>query len=698
MASALYKLYIESVFKLSKSLVIHQPNINTVLNANVASIGIPIDENDPNTWPYYQNMAGIYHRINTPMTVQSFDTGETILFSRDVLANHPITNKTYRTSKRYYDALVSRYPEQISLIDGILNPIPIDVAYAAPAGKILRWDTSLVEPREVNLISELQSRIDGFLFRWSNDDYLSVDDLWCARCIAELAFQIPTWINLIRLNNRHTAYVHSFHIRQYLESNGGLHKYIHYLSDFQVMWLYRNIAYVRKNPGTNDTLEWLLDAMLTQRGFPASYYELQQDPTDITLNLTSRVELTREPLNELNDDLRNVRLTVNDVLTKEEFLTKDNSRLMEAAEKQITEAVQWGAYGQYNTKIIESNVVDRKDSTRWPLTETLLRNWVWGSTHGKYNINEPVTDPSTGESIVFNARELLILYIYAINGARGLRPTEIPTLWQFRILRPTTELPTAAALLRMSPIKLQRWQVELALSSIENFPTTNSIAEFYAACQVANSTEQIHRRLVLRQQHLQVRAIWENITNQLYKTVECNLVADGEPTDYLGWLSRHPMPINTYSEMELQQLADEIIRIVTGKNDLALSGLLEVHNNTIALLRELSSYSVQFINDVRGEDLINPEGLMVRLGDCDVVNSAALNINTSTTKVDKITCRGSQAFYGDLDHYFGAINQRVSATSKLNIPLAWSATSELLPSVKFRIILPTVRIKIADTQ
>ena len=74
-------------------------------------------------WKYYLNVSGQYHAVDTMMKVTSLDTLETIDFTVANLKIHTATAKAYRPPSRYYYSLVNNYPDQISLINSILNPL-----------------------------------------------------------------------------------------------------------------------------------------------------------------------------------------------------------------------------------------------------------------------------------------------------------------------------------------------------------------------------------------------------------------------------------------------------------------------------------------------------------------------------------------------------------------------------------------------
>lgn len=75
--------------------------------------------------PYYLHMLGEYQPDDTPMYVHSFDTGEEVLFEKDLYINHPKTASLYRIPSKYFNKLRDRYKDQTDLIKSTIYPVPL---------------------------------------------------------------------------------------------------------------------------------------------------------------------------------------------------------------------------------------------------------------------------------------------------------------------------------------------------------------------------------------------------------------------------------------------------------------------------------------------------------------------------------------------------------------------------------------------
>ena len=220
--STLYQIYHESVVRLAATLVVKDEATCNHINNRLSYFGYQIDEGRHETWKYYLNLAGKYHASDKMMTVTSMDTQEEIEFTVENMDIHRATWREYQYGSRYYKELITKYPNQKMLILGILNPVNIDTAIAAPDHSILYYDRTLVESRETNLIPKLQDWINGQFIRWANEDYRINNSLFIAARLAIIGMGTPSQIKSIRLENAKTNMAHSYHIRRYLASFGPL--------------------------------------------------------------------------------------------------------------------------------------------------------------------------------------------------------------------------------------------------------------------------------------------------------------------------------------------------------------------------------------------------------------------------------------------------------------------------------------------
>jgi len=220
-----------------------------------------IDEDDKTTWCYYLHLSGQYHASDTMMTVVSIDTNETIDFTIANLTNHPKTKLAYRPGTKYYKTLLKRYPTQLDLIRSIVYPVDINTAIAADDFTLLSCDSSYLEDTErYDLVEYLKSYLLKNSTRWYIEQY-NYEELYPIAFWAILWYNIPLALFSKRWSNIHTSNVHSFHVWEYLTSNG-LSNYKNILTTKQALFLYRNLTYIYKNRGKDSTLLILAENIL----------------------------------------------------------------------------------------------------------------------------------------------------------------------------------------------------------------------------------------------------------------------------------------------------------------------------------------------------------------------------------------------------------------------------------------------------
>ena len=192
--------FYSDTFQLARTMVVKIDAIakrdNDILEAAGYTVG-----SDKTTWRYYMNLFGVYHETDTMMQVISLDTGETINFTKDVLANHLITRRQYLTGGDLYKRLIAQYPGQRILINGILFPVDYNTSISAQNYKILQYNTSYVLWNEEQLIPEVQKWIYANAPMMFESEYHITEDLMLHDMVMKLASGIIQCLHLTRLQH-----------------------------------------------------------------------------------------------------------------------------------------------------------------------------------------------------------------------------------------------------------------------------------------------------------------------------------------------------------------------------------------------------------------------------------------------------------------------------------------------------------------
>lgn len=614
MSNVYYRLYLAEVLALARSLVIKCEHVALTMNAELAAMGYPTDEDRPETWKYYRHLNGEYHPSDTLMTIRSMDTLEEIAFTKANLAIHRATAREYRPGSRYYRDLVRRYPNQIALINGILRPVAVDTAVQAADGTLLSYDPQYVESNESNLIEELQQWLTVFFGRWYNRQYILTDDLFLPCFLGIVSAQLPQVIMSIRLRNVNTPRAHSFHIREYLASHQRLDKYLPFLTKQQQLYLYRNVRYLSRNVGKQEVFDALVENLLTPRGIPLTHYTLEHNIERMPEEIRPRVDAVKRPVNFGYNQSGLDRVGVDTVLRKQYHLARENPLVQDSALKEVEEAVSSSQFSRLPTKVLESEVIDRGNSAVRSLTQVLLHHWAYLASIGRYRAYVTVPNPATGEGMLVSVKDALILAQYAQQRAVGeaVDDQPIPRLLAYEVLR--QPLPTHEELLGVVD---QRYVSPALVAAIQDRLTPLgeyiNTEGFYHACHQLHRESLALWELYSFQEHYIARGMVEQVVKRHFQHSWCQLVET--PISYGEWLAQNDYPLTDLPVDGYRQLFQACVSAATGLELVDHVTLAEVQRALLQLMGKLSSYSVQYIGTINQSDYTLVGIPAIRVGD-----------------------------------------------------------------------------------
>lgn len=608
MSQTQYDIYLDDTFKLTRSLVIKSSASADAINKGLSDLGNEVNTLDPTTWKYYLNLNGQYHGTDVPMYVSSLDTLQTIAFTRQNLQVHTATARAYRTFGSYFDRLVAVYPYQESLIRGILNPIDIPVAIAADDGDILFYRKDMVLAQETQLIPQLQAWISNFMFRWNVRGFTLTDDLYAAAQWAVMVQQIPMVLMNLRLEACHTSYVHDFHMREYLTSHGRLDRYFDYLTLAQKLWLYRNVRYIERNLGKQDTFQWLVQNILTARGLPLGEWDAVHNISKMPDELYPGVEFRRTDiaLSNYGDSIINVV----QMLNKEANAARSNATVQNEYEETIQEAIETAPVGFLKTKVLESEAVDRTDSMPYRLSDTLLYHWIGLANRNTYRATLVVTNPKTGAPLSMGVYDAFIAWLYCFNAgynnvlptvprvyAHNLRKAVLPNYESIRAMVSKEDVPDAS-ILKM-------------LSTASVIPTEiNDTALFYQTVRDIFDAQIGHWFLWSTRELALERVGTEIAGRQLYETASIDLASG---MSYADWFESRELDIPTYNEVEHRALAQVLLRAATGLDSGNQVTLKMIQEAMLNIMRQFSSYGIQYIGSMNDLPVLTESDCAVRV-------------------------------------------------------------------------------------
>lgn len=676
MSTPYYDIYINSVFSLAHTLVIHSSATATAMNNGILqnpalqAQGITVNQNDNTTWKYYMNLQGQYHPSDIPMSVVSLDTLQTIAFTVANLQTNRATARAYAFGSSYYNSLVAKYPTQENLIRGILNPVTLQKdstgQFVIPEdGTILWYDPTLVESNEENLIPELQTWLYAVMDRWNVPAYTLADDLYAAAQLGMLFSMLPSKILNIRLANCKTRFVHSFHVREYLASNGGLDSYVDTLSTKQLLWLYRNIQYIKRNAGKQSTFHWLVDNIMTEAGLPLAEWNMGHDTSQMPTNLLPTVEFTRNPLNFGYSLVGKDSMSIEQMFDLEAGMAKDNLTVESDDIATATVKMENSPFNTLKTKVLESSVIDMTDASLYTLSDCLLNQWMYWAYSGRYRAVVNLTDPQTGIPFTMPVLDAFIAYLYAYNKVNGFTLVDVPPIVACHVQRiPSPSLSELQGIVDSAYISTNDLNTVLGnLPSIGIYISTDA---FYDACLDIQTGIMAGRALYVAEEDLNVRAQMEIATQRCYCDVLLSLNG-GSALTYDNWFQTKGYIWPNYSTDEWQDLANQLIQEATGIDLLNIRNLKDLQSSMLRLMAQLSSYSIQYIQSINTSTIKVIDWNALRVGNwnsstADLIRDGLMASDVLEVKYSQTTFLSDDLYMGEgLDYAFNAeLNESIA--------------------------------------
>ena len=615
--------YLEANKKLIQTLVVKSDISAYLLNVSIQKKygETAVEPYAPETWKYYLNLAGQPHFTDVYMNVISLDTLEVIQFTPENLKVHTATADAYRFGTRYYYALLRKYPLQEAYIMGVLNPVDIYDAIAAENGTILGYDKSLVEEQERSLIEDLETYIKNFLSRWTVPGYQTTDEYYSLGLHYVLALHSFNRLLNLRQARCHTNEVHSFHIREYLASHGGLDKYLPYLTLYQKLYLYRNIRYLEHHNGSTTQFQELMLNLLTIRNVPMAEYSMSQI-SQFDKNKHIEVLAKKKSLGTSKNATIKEYFEVGYVQDKIRSIVYGNPVYLDATAKIEEKAFRTSSSSVVQTKSLESTMVDYTGSVPDPLLEILIRQWAYMSHNELFPVLIYFTDPMTGEYRNLSTKDAFIYFNYLTLRSMGIDVAHIPKYTNVKFRRHPK--PHVSELLKLIPKGMEDL-VPIAYDILRSQPEiveSRSISAFYELCNKLYDESLRHWYLV-SSTHDMVRAgVIKQMVLKLYG-YEWMDISEGE--DIVAWLADRKLPQFEPDSVRAQDMIALLLKSSTGYSVEATGQLKYIQKNLLQLFGQLSSYSIHFLREINESALIPMNWAAIRLGNIKEVGHERLD-------------------------------------------------------------------------
>jgi hypothetical protein len=441
----------------------------------------------------------------------------------------------------------------------------------------------------------------------------------------------------LRLKYTHTYQAHSFHITQFLASHGKLDAYVASLTKDQMLYFYRNIRYIQRNAGQQQTFHKLIDHLLTARSLPITTWNMVHDISTLEEDMAPTVVFEQKPLNSIAAQSGVPTRSVQQMLTFELNSAPANENSPERA-AEVTEEMAWGQFDALNTKVLESSALDTTDASPYRLSDCLLNHWLYYAALGMYRAVVTVPDPKTGDTFTFPMLDAFIIYVYAYGMGYGLLTGSevIPNVWANKVLK--RPLPTTVELANLVDMSvLDQTDLQAVFTNVPSIPSQFlSISAFNSTVRAIHNYELYQHALFSTQGHLWKRAYLETATLYCYRDYQVQL-APG--TTFPQWFQQRGWDLSGLTLTQYRTLAADVLTAATGADLYVVESLADIQQAMLNIMRQLSSYSVQYLREINDSPLIVLERPSIRVGDVD--STAASRDYVTIPTADLIDFDGS---------------------------------------------------------
>ncbi|MGE3591435.1 MAG: hypothetical protein AB7G52_02915 [Arcobacter sp.] len=401
--------YVKNTLIFNNSLVIKLLDKALAMNKGmIKNYGIPIPT-DKREWKYFMNISGKKHFTNSDVKVNVIELNTKESLSLELLEMYPYTKKELLKNESFYNELVNEFPNDILFIKGCLYPVDIEEAISAKDGTILNYNINFVEENEYKLIEELELYIMNFLQRWHVNSYTLTDELYLPAMLSMLYSSLPNKVMNIRLDKIYTNEVHSFHLEHFFRSNMDIWEDIQVLKKNTIYWLYKNLKYLMKHIGKEETFKIILNKIFEENNIGIGEYLLrvpnsvlvnELDLTNSSFNKRDVLAMT-SPLNNryiLDKDnelpietLVNLELSTLDQLSVESIKDK-NTYIINNVNKKL----EFLTMDKQKTKVLDINTNKLFKRNGLDLFKVILDHWIYLVKNNQYESLVAYIDPNTG--------------------------------------------------------------------------------------------------------------------------------------------------------------------------------------------------------------------------------------------------------------------------------------------------------------
>lgn len=410
----------------------------------------------------------------------------------------------------------------------------------------------------------------------------------------------------------------------FLASHGELDRYLPYLTLKQSLWLYRNIRYLERHPGLYSQFYRLIEHLLTERGIPLAEYNIRQQ--DYFTDYRPATIAKSNPINGIKNQLIDDRQPLDYLFGKEVSDAPGNELYLKYNQSAQEGQFAMSPTSDVGTKLLHSTMTDLTNAVPETYEEIALRQWCAMSTNNQYPCYVTFKDPKSSVNYTLLAKDAFIYMSLISLQHDGLTLNKIPKYLNIRQRKHPK--PTKEDLLKMVDYKTRDlgYIAEEIINAQPVIEPCFSTDAFHQLIEVLYGECFWHWFLISSTEDLYERALVENMINYLYED-ELTILEESDQS-VSAWLVEKNLPVYEYTRTEAAQLIKSIFEAGSGIKIAESKQLKNVQKALIELLKELSSYTIQFIREINEDDLILVNWPAIRIGNQKVHQSVTRSVES----------------------------------------------------------------------
>lgn len=583
-------VYNSECLNLAKSLLIKSDLLARDVEYALTGTTTYLDRNRT-TWKYYLTMSGEYHETNEMMYVTSLDTLTRIEFTKENLANHPVTKEKYTPNGELTNELIALYPENEALIIGIIYAVDINELIESDEFTIHAYDSSLVGVQEINLIPDLQTRLYAEYNSFTNKDYADIEPYYALAEVSNLAKQALIGIKTIRLANFKTARACDYYMWTYINSKLYLEDLKDNLKKEDIFYLYKNIDRLVRRAGSNDVLYELIRKFLTTKNITTYQLNYVKDVSDIN-QLTGDINLDYKEVG-IGEGIADKVALFSEYI--EDAIESSNTKL-DDYEQDIIERMEYSPNRNETRELKVFELVKNSTDTQILLVD--LDVHVQGFIEGYYTTTVNITNHLTSRVYSLGMKEVFILYKYLILLKLGLTPDTIQPHAVYYL--PRKELPSISYL--ATKYNISTTAANDILEQLPTFPeetlSRSEMDEYILQVKrcYGNVIREVRKNMTRHNQ-----ASLSMIYHELFFNSQYELAPEG--TTYADWLSLRGIDLSEFTALDIGIMETAIL-------DDAFNIDLSTRTSGYALaltelLRRFNNYNVNVRTEAGSDNLVD---------------------------------------------------------------------------------------------